>query len=215
MGSGKRFVQIQMHHVETHVRRAGHSHDGVQVGAVVIKQTAAVMDNPGNFKNLLFKQTQSVGIGKHESGQVFIRHAFKRLEIDQSPRIGRNLYHLETGHGRAGRIGPVTRVGYHQAGTVLTAGLVPGAHDQQPGEFTLCPRNRLKTDAVHPRYLAKNVLHFPQYLEHSLYHPVRQQGVQTGKTGQTGNILPQPGIVLHSAASERVKPGVDAVVLSR
>ena len=44
MGRGEGLVEVDVHHVETHVARSGCAQHGVQVGAVVVHQSAASVD---------------------------------------------------------------------------------------------------------------------------------------------------------------------------
>jgi len=48
--------------VEAHVTRAGDAHKGIEIGAVVIELRALLMRQPGNFQDVLFEDTDRVGL---------------------------------------------------------------------------------------------------------------------------------------------------------
>lgn len=49
MGGGKGFMQIEMHYVKPHIPRPYNTHNGIEVGAVIIIQTTGLMNDICNF----------------------------------------------------------------------------------------------------------------------------------------------------------------------
>ena len=57
-------MQVEMADVEAHIARTHQTHDRVQIGAVVIKQTAGGVHQLLHLHNLFFKKPEGVGIGR-------------------------------------------------------------------------------------------------------------------------------------------------------
>ena len=67
---GKRLVQVEVHHVKTHVAGAHHAHDRVEVRAVVITKTARLVHDARNFQYIFVKQPNRVRVGEHQARRV-------------------------------------------------------------------------------------------------------------------------------------------------
>ena len=102
MRCGEGFVNINVHHVETHVAGTARTEHRIEVGAVVIHQAAAVMDKFCDFRDALFKQSQRIRIGHHHAGDFFsllFDDGFQVFYIDCS--VGQTLYfeYFQTANG--------------------------------------------------------------------------------------------------------------------
>ena len=65
MRCGECLVQIDMHHVESHVTRSTSPQHRIQVRPVVIHQSAAVVYPLGNLRNILLEQSQRIRVCHH------------------------------------------------------------------------------------------------------------------------------------------------------
>ena len=77
-------MQVQVHHINAEVARTRLADQRVHVGAIHIKQPAFFVQDVGNFMDLLLKNSQRVGIGQHQAGDIFIHLCFQRADIDHA-----------------------------------------------------------------------------------------------------------------------------------
>ena len=100
MRRGKRFVQIDVHHVKSHVSGTAYSENRVEVGTVVIHQTTAVVDELGDFRYSAFKNPQCVGIGHHHAGDVWSQQGLEVVNVYRPVGKALHLNDLQTTNGR-------------------------------------------------------------------------------------------------------------------
>ena len=60
-------MQIDVHHVESHIARTAYAKHRVEVGSVVIHQSATFVYELLYFGNLALEETECVGVGHHHS----------------------------------------------------------------------------------------------------------------------------------------------------
>src|SRR5574344_978712 len=65
MRSSERLVQIQMHNVKSHITGTHLTHQRIHIGAIIIEQTACLMNHICNLLYISLEQPQSIGIGHH------------------------------------------------------------------------------------------------------------------------------------------------------
>ena len=70
MRRGESLVEIDVHHIESHVAGAAIAQHGVEVGSVVVHQSAAVVDQFRNFRNVLFEDAECVRVGHHHGSNA-------------------------------------------------------------------------------------------------------------------------------------------------
>ena len=61
-------MQIDVHDVEAHIAGTNLAQQRVEVSSVVIEQTACLVYEVGNLKNLYLEKAKSVGVGHHDAG---------------------------------------------------------------------------------------------------------------------------------------------------
>ena len=67
---GKRLVQIQVKHIDSHLAGAGITHEGIEIGAVHIDEATLLVDNLGDLLDMGFKDPHGIGIGQHQTGNL-------------------------------------------------------------------------------------------------------------------------------------------------
>ncbi|MNW66875.1 hypothetical protein D3C74_453880 [compost metagenome] len=80
-------MQIQMHHVEAHVARAGNAHDRIGVRSIIVQQAAGFVDNRGDLHDLRLEQAERARIRKHQRGGVAADCCFQCFKINHSLAI--------------------------------------------------------------------------------------------------------------------------------
>ena len=205
-------MQIQVDQIKAHVAGPGHPHDGVEVGSVVVAQAPRVVDDPGDLQNIGIEQAQGVGVGEHEPGGVRPGGRAQGLQVHAALGIGGHVDHSEAAHGGGGRVGAVGGIGDQDLGP----GWVPPVqvvffYHQQGGELPVGPGGGLEGHLVHAGDLAQELLRPAQHLQAALDRIGALEGVDSGKTGQSGQLLVDLGIILHGAGAQGIKPVVDPV----
>ena len=87
--------------------------------------------------------------------------------------------------------------------------VVPGPHEQQPGQLAGRPGGRLQGGGGHAGDLAQRLFQLDQQLQPALGAGGRGGRVDLGQAGQGGHRVADLGVVLHGARAQRVGPEVD------
>jgi hypothetical protein len=106
----------------------------------------------------------------------------------------------------------VGRVGDQDLVGVAAGGVVPGPHEQQPGELALGACRGLQGRRGGAGDRAQGQLQPVQQGEPALDLVGRLSGVTTGQAGQAGDHVADLGVVFHRARPQRVGAVVDGVV---
>ena len=64
------FMQIDVHHIESHITRTTGAQHGIQVSAIIIHQTATIVDELRNLRDARLKKAEGIGIGHHHRSNV-------------------------------------------------------------------------------------------------------------------------------------------------
>ncbi len=207
-------VQVEMNYVEAHVSGTHHSHNRVEVCAVVIAQTARLVHYFGDFQNIFVKQAQSVGVCKHKSRRVVADKRFQSLNVHSALAVAGNGNDFKAAHVRAGGICAVRRVGHKDFFAFEVVSVLVVLFDQHHARKLAVRACRgLKRNGVHARDFAQLVGQRVQNLHAALGVFKALQGVHARKAGQSRDGVVDAGIVLHRAAAERIKTVVHAVSL--
>jgi len=141
-------VQIEVHHVNPQVARAGDAHQGVEVGPVTVDQAAGIVDNFSDFFDVFLKKAEGVGIGQHQAGGSFIASGSESLQVYVTPLVAGNLLHAEAAHCTRGGVGAVRRIGdEHFLALRVAIGQMVGSHDQHAGKFAVGARGGLQANS--------------------------------------------------------------------
>ncbi len=188
-----------MDDVEAHIAGAGHAHDGVGVGAVVVQQAAGGVDDGRHLADVAFEQSQRAGVGQHKGGRVRPDGSAQRVQVDCPVGVGLDLDDLQAAHRRGGGVGAMGRVGDDNLGAVLAAVAVVGADELDAGEFAVGAGRRLHRHGVHAGDLRQVPLHGGEDLERPLRRRLVLQGMDGGKTVVAAGILVNFRVVFHRA----------------
>ena len=138
VGCREGLVEVDVHHVKSHVAGAAHAQHGVEVGAVVVHQSAAFVYEGCYFGDLCLEDAQRVGVGHHHAGDVVAQYFAERCKVDRSLRCALDLDDLESADGGAGGVGAVGRVGHDNLDALMVAAReVVAADDHEPRQFAV------------------------------------------------------------------------------
>ena len=107
------------------------------------------MHRGGDLGDLLFEESERVGIGQHDAGHIGAERGLQLLQVDESAFIGRNRRDGVATKGDGRGVGAVRRVGDENALACVTVRTVIGAHQQESGQFTRGAGRRLERRGSH------------------------------------------------------------------
>ena len=91
-------MKIDVHNVESHIARAACSKHRVEVGSIIVHQSAALMHEFGYLWNLLFKHSEGIGIGHHHCCHSVVENTTQVVDIHKTLCSALNLYHLKSAY---------------------------------------------------------------------------------------------------------------------
>ena len=195
-------MQIQMDNVKAHIARTRNAHDRVQIRAVVINQTAGVVNDFCDFQNIFFKQAQCVGIRQHQRRGRFIRHRPQRFHIDVAFRVAWNLPDRKARHHRTGRIGSMSGIRHeHDGALIFMMAFQIVADRHQAAEFAMRARGRLEAERIHAGDLRQIFFQRCDNFQTALHVLFRRQRMDRRKALQVGRVFVDFRIVFHRAGA--------------
>ncbi len=173
-----------MNHVETHVTRTRQPEQGVEIGSIIIKQAALVMNHPRNLRDIFLKKPDRVGIRQHQGGDLTVKRRLQRAQVHATIRTGLDRDHIIPRQPRAAGIGAVGGIRNEHFGAVLPlfAEIFPNHHD--PGVFPVGARGGLQSHRIHAGNSTQHGLEFIEQHQGSLTSGLRLIGMEMGKSGQ-------------------------------
>ena len=160
MRCGEGLVQVDVHDIEAHIARTAHAEHGVEVGSVVVHQTATFVYQSCYFRNLGFEDTQSIGVGHHHTGNIIAKQRLQILNVHRTIGSTLHLHNLQTAHRSRSRVGTMGRVGNDNLCTLQVATLlVIGADYHQAGQFSMSSGKGIQCELVQTGYLGERFLY--------------------------------------------------------
>ena len=150
----ERLMQIEVHHVETHVAWAGNAQYGIGVRAVVVELSPGFVNQRRDLGDIAIKKSQRVGVGQHDGGNIGcirIQQSFQMLHVDAA-RLGiaLHLHSFIVGERGTGGIGAMGVVGNeHKIAMPLSLALMVGLDQHQACQFAMRASGRLEGDTRH------------------------------------------------------------------
>ncbi len=87
VGGGEGLVQVEMHDVKAHVAGADDPEDRIEVGTVVIEQSAGGVHRRGDLDDVLLEQAEGVRVGEHDPRDIGTECGAQRREVDEAARV--------------------------------------------------------------------------------------------------------------------------------
>ena len=136
-----------------------------------------------------------------------------RLAVSTRPSgVLLDLVHLEAAERGGRRVGPVRGIRNQDAGARLAARLVRRPDGHEAAQLAVGARGRPHRDRRQTGQDPEPAGRLVDHREGPLDGVGRLERVDVGEARQPGQLLVQPGVVLHRARPQRVERGVDAVV---
>ena len=100
-----------MHHVHAEVSGTSFSDQSVHVGAVHVEQRALGVEDLGDARDVVLKDADGGGVGKHEGGGFFIDLGSEGFEIDAALKVGLEVLDYIAADGGGSGVGAMSGVG--------------------------------------------------------------------------------------------------------
>jgi hypothetical protein len=91
-------MEIEVHDIDSQVARTANTQERIHIRAVAIDQPAAVVNDFNDFEHLLVKKPEGVGVGEHQTGDIFIAQGFKRDSIHIACGICGHRHNVKSTH---------------------------------------------------------------------------------------------------------------------
>ena len=214
MRGGEGLVEIDVHDIEAHVSRTRDAEHRVEVCAVVVHQSAAVVDELRNLRYLALEEPEGVGVGHHHRRDVVAEQRLEVSDIDEAVGGALHLDNLQSADSGGGGVGAVSGIGHDDLDALcVAAALVVGADDHQSRQLAVSPGEGVEGELSHARQGAERLLQAAIDAERTLHGGGRLQRMERGEGGQGCYLLVDDGVVFHRAAAKRVEAVVDAEVV--
>jgi hypothetical protein len=181
----ERLVDVEVHDVEARLARLEPAEDGVQVGAIHVRQGARLVDRVEQLPDARLEQAERRRVGDHDGRGARTQGRPEALDVDAAVGGRRDGDGLESGHRRGRGVRAVAGVrDEHLVALRLAAGVVVGPDHQDPGQLALGAGRRLEADGAHAGDLCQGAFELPQQLEGALGDLVRCHRVELAKPGR-------------------------------
>ena len=206
-----------MHDVEAHVAGPRDAAHGVQVGAVVVEESANLVEDLCDLFDVLVEEPERRGVREHEPGGPLVDHLPQVRDVDVAARVRLDLRELVPGHRDARGVRAVRGVGGDDGVALIGLAAVGEvrAHHHQARQLPLRARGRLQRARVQARHFDQDLLEPPHQLERALNRLLVLVGMQVPEAGKHREPLVDARVVLHRAGAERIEARVDAEVARR
>src|SRR5947209_6523753 len=96
-------VQVEVHHIKAHVAGARNAQHSIGVSAIIIELPTNLVYQRCNLHDLAIEETQRVGVGHHDRGNLVctrIKHCLEMIYFDTTGlRVGLDLDRYIVGKG--------------------------------------------------------------------------------------------------------------------
>ncbi len=203
----ERLVQVQVRHVRAEPARPGQPDQRVQVRAVHVDLAARLVDRLADLGHGLLEHPVGGRVGQHDRGDLpapVLQLGLQVTQVDRAVAAALDHHDPQARQHRAGRVGPVRRLG-DQADVPagVAAGAVVAPDGQQARQLALRPgvglhgHRVVAGDLGQPPFQVADQLGVPGGLRR------RREGVQVGELRPAHRLHLGGRVQLHRARAER------------
>ncbi len=171
------------------------------------------MDGLGDGDDIPLEQAARVGVGQHDRGDIGREALLHLLRVDGAIVARRHFLDAvaeKRGRRRVGAVGG-GRDEHDRAG--IATGFQRGLDRHHAAEFAMGAGLGADGHGVQAGELEQPAAHLGDQVERAGDGRRRLQRVDVGEAGEPRHLFVEARVVLHRARSQRIKPGVDGVVL--
>ena len=178
MRCGEGLVQVDVHHVESHVAGTASTEHRVEVSAVVIHERAALVHDFRYLGYLTLEEPQGIGVGHHHRCHTVVEQVSEVINIHDAIGSALHLDDLQSADSGRGGVGAVRGVGHDNLHALRLATLLMiGTDNHQSGEFTVSTRIRIEGELAQSGKGSERFLQLVIHLEGTLAGGNRLAGV--------------------------------------
>ena len=216
VGRGEGLVQVHVQHVEAHVARPRPAEDGVQIRAVVVEQSAGVVNDVRDLQYPTLEDAAGRGIGEHDAGGARPDDLLERRNVDIAVCAHGNFAHGVAAHGGGRGIGAVGCGRHDDLGSLpFAVRLVASADHGHAGELALGTGHGRERHACHAGDGAEHLLQIVEAGKKALAQRHRRQRMPIQEAKLAGRPMRTARVVLHRAGTQRIELRVDGEVPGR
>ena len=213
--SGESLVQVDVHHVESHITRTACAEHRVEVCSVVIHQSAALMHETCNLRNIAFEESERIRVGHHHCCHAVVEKSLQVFHVHHAVGSTLHLHDIKSANGCRSRVRSVCRVRHDDLRTLhVAATLVILADNHQSYELSVCTCKRVQCEVGETGNFRESLTQSVVHLDSSLHRLNGLQRMQMCESRHCGNLLVDGRVILHGAAAERIESVVYAEVVT-
>ena len=172
-----------MHHIKAHVTRADFAKNRIKICAIVVKQSAGLVNDTLDFHDPALEDTERGWVCQHDAGGVRPDRFLQRCDVDVTFCSAWNFPDDTAAHCRRCGICAVRRIRHDDLVPILiTACDVIGTNHGDTGEFSLGARHRCQRHGLHAGYRLQHLLQFVHAGKKPLAVANRSQGMPLRKS---------------------------------
>ena len=208
-------MQIDMHHIEAHISRTACAEHRIQVSSVIIHQSATLMNELCYFRNVTFKESQSIWVCHHHGSNAIIEQSLQILNIHNTVSSTLHLYYIQSANSCRCRVCAMCRVRNNNLCTLFVAtAFMIQADYHQSCQLSMCSSKRIKSKVSQSgnlrKSLSKSIINF-QCAFHCFS---RLQRMQMCELWHCSYFLIYSRIVFHCATAQRIEAIVNTEVVA-
>ena len=212
---GECLMEIDVHHVEAHIARTAYSEHRVEVSTIIIHQTAAVMHELSDFRDICFEETQCVRVCHHHRSNGVVEQSLEVFHIDDAISSTLHLDNLESADSGRSRVSAVSRVWHDDLGALhLSVGLMISADNHQSGKLTVSASAWLEGEVIETCESREALAQCVVSRECALCSLDRLERVKIIEARHCSHFFIYLRIIFHGAAAERIESIIHAKVVS-
>ncbi len=136
-------MQIHVDNVESDVCRTHDADNGVQVGSVIVAESACLVDELRDLHDVRVEETYRVRVGQHQAGSLRTEVGLEVVDVHRAVLVRLDDDGLVAGHRSRGRVGAVSGVRNDDLVALCVASVRVISLDQEkPGELAVSSGGR-------------------------------------------------------------------------
>ena len=218
MRGGEGLVQVDVHRIDAQIPRPRLADDGVEVGAVAVEIGIGGVDGRGNLHDVPLEQPAGVRVGQHDGGNVAVilrNRLLHRGQIHRAVVLGVDGDDLEAEQRSGGRVGAMGTFRHQHDLRITARSDMRGLDCHHAALLAMGTGLRAHGDGGGAGQLHQPVTQLGDEFHGALDGRQRLQRVNVAKARHARHLLVKARVVLHGAGAERIKPGIDGVIVAR
>ena len=206
MRSGEGLVEIQVDNIESDISRTNDTDNRIQVGTVVVAETAGFVNETGDLQDVFVEKTYCIRVCQHQTCCLRSQVSLQVIQVNHSLFVGFDYYYIVACHCSTGWVCAVGGVrDDNLLSALVSSAFVISLDEKESCELTLCTGCRLECHVVHSCNLAEGFSQSVYHLCAALYSICRLERMDSGESRKRSHNLVDSRVVLHGAGAQRIE----------